>query len=115
MTFYTTLARLISEAEQELTRQTGGENVCRLEKDGRITGGVKYSEGRLAALNAVRRLLQPDSEAAADAEIDRLLVRWRADLQGWQERPQPPRTWVAYTQGGVDALEQLLALTYEHS
>jgi hypothetical protein len=34
--------------------------------------------------------------------------QWRADLQVQQTREQPSLPWLAYTQGGVDALGQLL-------
>lgn len=97
----------IVAAERALLAATGGQNVCRLDREGRATGGVKYDEGRLVALRAARRLLRSVEPAQAATSLRRLHAQWRADLQAHQRHERPALPWLAYTQGGVDALEQL--------
>lgn len=99
---------LIAAAERALLAATGGENVCRLDKAGRATGGVKYHEGSLVALRAARRLLQSADAATCEAALLQLHDQWRAELRAQQARAQPSPSWLAYTQGGVDALGQAL-------
>ncbi len=99
----------IASAERSLVAATGGENVCRLDKAGQATGGVKYHEGGVLALRAARRLIQSAEPGQARASMAELHERWRADLVAQRARERPSAPWIAYTQGGVDALERLLA------
>lgn len=112
--FAGTLDTLIAAAERSLTAQTGGVNVCRLQQDGRVTGGVKYDEGRLVALSAARRKLRAAGKvtepAAYRAELVRELETWRDALRDQQARERPAMPWLAYRQGGVDALDEVLGL-----
>lgn len=102
----------IARAERSLTDQTGGANVCKLHHDGRVTGGMKYDEGQLVALNAVRRRIRAAGETGEDLDLGKLvaqdLAEWREALRVQQARERPSIQWVAYRQGGVDALEGLL-------
>lgn len=108
------LEQRIVAAERSLTDQTGGTNVCRLQQDGRVTGGMKYDEGRLVALNTVRRRLvaaERDGMATDPGEmVAHEASEWREALRVQQARDRPAIQWVAYRQGGVDALEELLAV-----
>ncbi|NTU81650.1 MAG: hypothetical protein HGA45_20100 [Chloroflexales bacterium] len=106
---FTVIETQIAAAEHALLAATGGTNVCQLDKAGQATGGAKYQEGRLVALRAIRRLVQAADPARAMAQVQQLCDQWRADLTAQQARPQPSLPWLAYTQGGVDALEGLLA------
>lgn len=103
----------IVAAEHALIAATGGENVCRLDKAGRATGGMKYNEGRLVALRAARRLAQSAKAAETWAAVRQLRDEWHANLRTQQARERPAPQWLAYTQGGADALDQLLGLTTE--
>jgi hypothetical protein len=98
----------IQVAEQRFAQSTGGENVCNLARDGRVTGGVKYDEGRLVALVTLRRRLRSEADAAQALLADELAV-WSRALAEQQQRTPPAIPWLAYRQGGVDALEQLRA------
>lgn len=98
----------LAAAEHALLAATGGTNVCQLDKAGRATGGAKYQEGRLVALRAARRLVQSADATLVRARIRQLGDQWHADLTAQQVRPRPSMPWLAYTQGGLDALEQLL-------
>lgn len=111
---YGWLAQRIAAAERSLTDQTGGTNVCRLQQDGRVTGGMKYDEGRLVALNTIRRRLVAEEEEGSAtnqrATVVNDLTEWREALRVQQVRERPAIQWVAYRQGGVDALEELIAV-----
>ena len=109
------LDQKIENTEQEFTLHAGAQSVCQLHKDGRVTGGLKYDEGRLVALTAARRIAwkhqnRGDStdnslSSALQAERD----RWQRTLQTYQSAGRPSIMWIAYNQGGVDALDDLLA------
>ncbi|MEI7645091.1 MAG: hypothetical protein WCJ55_12515 [Chloroflexales bacterium] len=108
------LDALIAAAEHGYTAQAGGINACQLQKDGQVTGGVKYAEGQLVTLTMLRRRLAGhdggSTRSAFSAAIADDLAAWRAALQAQQGRTPLSVPWVAYRQGGVDALEQVLAL-----
>ncbi|MBP1468959.1 hypothetical protein EYB53_024840 [Candidatus Chloroploca sp. M-50] len=101
----TQLETAIQVAEQRLVLATGGANVCQLQRDGRVTGGVKYDEGWLVALVTLRRSLRTEAEDAQVVAEQR--ATWQAALAEQQQRIPPSLPWLAYRQGGVDALAQL--------
>ncbi|NTU82442.1 MAG: hypothetical protein HGA45_24230 [Chloroflexales bacterium] len=70
---------------------------------------MKYDEGSLVALRAARRLIQSADATDAQVLIVQLCDRWRVDLAAQQARERPSPLWIAYVQGGADALTQLLA------
>ncbi len=109
----------IAEVTQSFQAQAGGASLCQLQKDGRVTGGVKYDEGRLVALNAARRLLSnrmPDQrnegqERAAGIEAITAEQRtWLSRLAAQKAKERPAIAWIAYYQGGSDALVWVLEL-----
>ncbi len=93
-----------------MTDQTGGTNVCRLQQDGRVTGGMKYDEGRLVALSTLRRRLREAADVDARELVGQDLARWEEALRAQQARERPAIQWVAYNQGGVNALEEVLQM-----
>lgn len=97
----------IARADQDFARHAGNQSACQLHKDGRVTGGMKYDEGRLVALTTVRRIVRK-RDGWAPAELADLLAdeqsRWQASLHTYQSAERPSMPWVAYNQGGVDAL-----------
>jgi len=106
------LDQKIRSAEQEYSLHTGTQGVCQLHKDGRVTGGLKYDEGRLVALTAARRIARKVQDTGDNALIGALLAerdRWRQTLITYQSADRPSILWIAYNQGGVDALDELLA------
>jgi hypothetical protein len=103
------LAAALAEAEAAYVRAAGGEAVCKLHKDGRVDGGLKYEEGRVIALRDLQRALRAakDAPAAGAAIVETAqaeLARWQADLETYQTQGRP-LPWLAYAQGGVDALQ----------
>jgi hypothetical protein len=104
----------IAEAEHNLTAGTGGRSLCQLHKDGTVTGGIKYDEGRYTALRRIRRFVKSASEVeispALLAPIRQEAEDWRRMLQTYQHKSDPPMQWIAYAQGGVDAIESLLTV-----
>ncbi len=102
------LADARQRAEHALTLQTGSESLCEIQKDRPVTGNLKYAEGRLVALSLLQRRLKGahwlDPETLTRAELD----GWRQDLARHQGRPSPTTPWLAYCQGGCDALTEVL-------
>ncbi len=108
----TLLDQMILHTEQEYALHTGAQTTCQLHKDGRVTGGLKYEEGRLVALTGARRIVRKVQDTGNNALIDALQSernRWRQTLLTYQSADRPSVMWVAYNQGGVDALDELLA------
>lgn len=91
-----------AEAETALQTQLGSQTACEIHKDGRVTGGIKYAEGRLVALNALLRQARAASAPASD-QVAHELARWQAELAHYQTQPNRSIPWLAYCQGGVDA------------
>ncbi|MFO7631299.1 MAG: hypothetical protein R6W76_02110 [Caldilinea sp.] len=109
----TLLDQKIARAGQEYALHTGNQTACQLHKDGRVAGGLKYDEGRLVALTAVRRIVRKLETAGEDALLGSLQEdrdRWRRSLVTYQTADRPSITWIAYSQGGVDAIEEMLAI-----
>jgi hypothetical protein len=101
------LALLLAEAEAGLAAAAGGAAVCVFTKAGTAVPGIKYHEGRRAALKEVSRVSGRTARDAHDvaAEVRR---SWAEDLERLTERAAGP-DWIAYRQGGLDALADLVA------
>ena len=101
-----TLHELIAQAEADLNDRAGGASLCTLTRAGISVPGVKYSEGRWAALREVQRASKRSPTDSAEAA--------RFSLESWQAALESVRArdaavdWIAYRSGGVDALHQLL-------
>lgn len=99
-------------AEKQYLQQSGGQGVCQIHKDGRVTGGLKYAEGQLVALHNIRRRLRslPGNTATQSrALIEEEAYGWQRELEGQRQREYPSTLWLAYCQGGLDACQQVLA------
>lgn len=100
------------ECESAMRDHMGGGTYCQIHKDGHVTGGLKYEEGRLVAFGNVRRQvkhLSPDAnmtQAVSDI-IAAEAATWAAELERHRAKERPAMTWIAYSQGGVDATGQL--------
>ena len=94
---------LLADAERDLIAAVGDASLCAISKSGDRVDGVKYLEGRSAALREYRRELTGTTGDAAHSEVGR---RWRDQLQITLDRDMGP-DWVAYRAGGVDALADL--------
>ncbi len=83
---------------------SSGAAVCAFSRSGVSVPGIKYYEGRRAALKELSRRLErnPDQTTAA-REIQR---DWSAALEHAVER-SAGSDWIAYRRGGVDALAEL--------
>lgn len=101
--FHERLASLTEDAGLAMSRLAGGAAVCTFSRAGIAVPGIKYAEGRWAALREVHR-------RASTAEPDvaaQVLTSWRAELAAVEQR-EAGRDWIAYRTGGVDALTELL-------
>ncbi len=104
------LDALLQDASLTLARLAGGAAVCTFSRAGVPVPGIKYAEGRWAALREVQRSTSAGGDpvtAAASA-----LSSWIGQLDSAVSRGQG-RDWVAYRSGGVDALETLLDPPHE--
>ena len=99
------LADLLHQAEADLDAAAGGAAVCVFTKAGTAVPGIKYHEGRRAALKEVarrcRRTSERPSAAAGEVRAD-----WAEHLERLTERGAGA-DWIAYRQGGLDALADL--------
>jgi len=96
-----------ARAEQDFARHAGNQSACQLHKDGRVTGGMKYDEGRLVALTTLWRIVsmrEAWEPAILAAALEQEQSRWQAALQTYQNAEHPSIPGVAYNQGGVDAI-----------
>jgi len=103
----TTLQLLVADAAAGLDAAARGVPVCIATKAGNPAPGVKYHEGRWAALTEVERRCRRTSDdvttvanAVHRSWVDELL-RLTARAAG--------ADWIAYREGGTDALADLLA------
>ncbi len=99
----------IVRTEKEYALHAGNQTACQLHKDGRVTGGLKYDEGRLVAFTTLRRIVRKTSGAQSDEllrQIQAEQTRWQTALQTHQHAERPSIPWIAYNQGGVDALAE---------
>lgn len=88
-----------------MSAELGGASACTVHKDGRVTGGMKYHEGRMTGFAEARRVTRrADDPTAAVRELHR---RWldELDRRRGEDRPSPP--WVAYATGGAEAAAQV--------
>ena len=100
------LDRLLEAAAAGLDEMAGGGAVCAFTKAGTPVPGIKYHEGRWAALNEVARRCRRDSQDAATVALE-ITEAWSADLERLTQRDAGP-DWIAYRHGGLDALADLL-------
>lgn len=99
------LPDLVADAAAGLDRASGAAAVCTWSRAGIPVPGIKYAEGRWAALREVERAVRRGVEPAAAAA--RALGIWDAALTALSDR-DAGRDWIAYRTGGVDALRDLL-------
>ncbi len=101
------LARLdaqLAEAAAALESELGSDTACTLHRDGRITGGLKYHEGRLIATRQMRRAVEGSADAPGAARaIAAIRADWLNELDRWRAGVPPSQPWIAYASGGVDA------------
>jgi hypothetical protein len=100
---------LITSAEREYHAALGGEAACRIHRDGRVTGGMTYHEGRLVALREARRLLSASPPERWPGELSALRDRWAADLETRKRSRINTPAWIAYATGGHDAAVEVRA------
>lgn len=102
-----TLDQWASVAAEAMTAATEGASLCSVSRSGEQIPGVKYPEGRWAALREYSRALRRPG-----AELETTLVElrevWERDLSRRQESGQ--QNWVHYRLGGVDALAEVAEL-----
>ena len=102
----TSIAERRARVEQELTVAAGGASLCSISRSAGPVPGVKYLEGRMAALMELERAHRQGmggTDVATEAH-----QRWTERLVGAQQRGMGA-DWTAYYAGGVDELAELSA------
>jgi len=100
------LARLREEARAGMDAAAGGAAVCVFTRDGRPVPGIKYHEGRWAALTEVARRCRRTGEDPEPVSVE-VRADWTAQLGRLRLRDAGP-DWIAYREGGIDALADLV-------
>jgi hypothetical protein len=111
------LALLQAQREQALSvqaREAGDRSMCAI---GRARDGgqaLKEAEGRMVALGNLLRSVRRLPPGDIDAETFTALTgneadTWRALLARHRASPDPAPDWIAYAEGGLEAMEQLSA------
>lgn len=96
----------IGQATELLQGRSAGQAMCTFTKAGIPVPGMKYAEGRWAALREVQRAVRAGAdtpEAASAAERS-----WTEQLVVLNQRGAG-QDWIAYRCGGVDVLAELIA------
>jgi hypothetical protein len=102
----TTLQLLLEDAAAGLDSAARGVPVCVATKSGGPAPGVKYHEGRWAALAEVARRCRRTSEDVTSVATAARRF-WADELLRLTERAAGA-DWIAYREGGTDALSDLL-------
>lgn len=101
---------LIAATESALRAEMGAATSCEIHKDGRVTGGMKYLEGKLVAFMRIRRLLAGDGAGGGAVAAAEEVTSWEAEWRRRTQAPNPSPPWVAYATGGLDAAKEAAAL-----
>jgi hypothetical protein len=99
------LHAVVDSAARALDGSAGGVPVCTFTKAGQPVPGIKYAEGRWAALREAQRA-HARGQAVGDA-VAAVRADWAAAAEQLRTRGAGP-DWIAYRSGGVDALDELI-------
>ena len=73
---------------------------------------MKYDEGSYVALRRIRGFVKSNQELEISPTLLEALRQeaedWRKMVQTYQQKFEPPMQWIAYAQGGFDAVRELL-------
>jgi hypothetical protein len=101
----------VAAAAAAIEAEAGGATVCTLHRDGRVTGGLKYHEGRLIAFREASRAVAAAATAAeARHHLGAIHSRWQEEFEHRRDAAAPSPPWVAYATGGLDAAGEALGL-----
>lgn len=96
----------ITEATEMLQGRSEGQALCGAAKAGVAVPGMKYAEGRWAALREVQR--DQRTGVAIETAAARIEQAWAGHLEVL-ERRGGGADWIAYRRGGVDVVAELIA------
>ncbi len=97
----------IAAVGESMMGQMNNQSLCQIQKDGCITGGLKYDEGRLETLQTFRRLIAEHLEHSPGL-IHAEVLRREAQLERFQQQSHPSIQWLAYWLGAVDMAHEIL-------
>lgn len=106
LTLHDRIARGLAHASEDMQRLAGGAAVCTFTRSGRAVPGIKYAEGRWAALRELQRLTAGTDDEQTTGTIAERTAAWQSQLDALVHRGAGT-DWIAYRTGGVDALHGL--------
>lgn len=98
----------VEATADRLAGELGGASACTLHRDGRVTGGMKYHEGRLVSYRDLITALRQVPERPVAEVLAEHTARWRSELDRHSGRG--PTQWAAYATGGLDAATEACCL-----
>lgn len=96
----------LNQATELLQGRSGGQALCTFTKAGMSVPGMKYAEGRWAALREVQRAVRGGTDVVEAASI--AAIAWSEQLDVLNRRGAG-KDWIAYRSGGIDVLADLTA------
>lgn len=103
----------MTAAAAAMEGELGADSMCTVHRDGRVTGGLKYQEGRLSAFAEARRLARAPSDI--EAALTAQLQRWSDEFERRRTSSTRSMAWVAYATGGLDASREALEALRSYS
>jgi hypothetical protein len=91
-----------------LEGELGLQTACTLHRDGRVTGGMKYQEGRLVSYRTLATTLHGAPERPVADVLSEQVEHWRAELD--RHAGRGATQWAAYATGGLDAATEACCL-----
>lgn len=93
---------MISTSAAAMQAELGDQTACRVHRDGRVTGGLKFHEGRMTAFAEARRMARV-ADQLDDAYLTDYRERWERELEHRISAARPSPPWVAYATGAAEA------------
>jgi hypothetical protein len=91
-----------------LEGEFGPQTAYTRHRDGRVTGGMKYHEGRLVSYRAVAAVLRGAPQRPAADVLSEHIEHWRAEFD--RHAGRGATQWAAYATGGLDAAAEACCL-----
>lgn len=97
----------IERAAAGMNLEIGDATACTIHKDGRVTGGLKYHEGRMTAFAEARRLGRSSTDLPGD--LQSLGEKWQAEFERRRDTQPTSPPWTSYATGGMEAAQEAIA------
>ena len=104
--------RIADAAAATMQAAADGASLCSISRSGAEVPGVKYPEGRWAAMRELSRgLRSATGELPAVAVVEAQRGQWRSELAAAEAAGK--QNWAHYWLGGADALDEVVEMLGE--